>query len=56
MIRFGKEKVFIAAEMATEFQGIKSGKAAGEDEIKFEMFKALIGERIVWLTRACQVA
>ena len=30
----GEEEVFTAAEEATAVKGIKSGKAAGEDEIK----------------------
>ena len=42
--------------MATATTGIKSGKAACEDEIRPEMLKAVIGEGILWLTRVCQVA
>ena len=30
-------------------------KAAGEDEIRLEMLKALNGERERWLTKICQV-
>ena len=52
----GEDKVFTAAEVATAVKGIKSGKAAGEDEIRPEMLKALTGEGILWLTRVCQVA
>ena len=37
-------------------KGIKSRKAAGEDEIRPEILKALTGEEILWLTRVCQVA
>ena len=37
-------------------KGIKSRKAAGEDEIRPELLKALTGEEILWLTRVCQVA
>ena len=42
--------------MATPIKAIKSGKAAGEDEIRLEMLKALTKERIFWLTRVCHVA
>ena len=52
----GKEEVFTVAEVTTTIKGIKSGKAAGEDEIRPEMLKALTGEGILWLTRVCQVA
>ena len=52
----GEDKVFTAAEVATAIKWIKSGKAAGEDEIRPEMLKALTGEGIFWLTRVCQVA
>ena len=45
----GEEKVFTAAEVATAVKEIKSGKAAGEDEIRPEMLKALTGEDILWL-------
>ena len=52
----GEDEVFTAAELATTIKRIKSGKAVGEDEIRPEMLKALTGEGILWLTRACQVA
>ena len=42
--------------MAAAIKGIKSGKAAGEDEIRLEMLKALTGEGIPWLTRVCLLA
>ena len=52
----GEEEVFTAAELAAAIKGIKFGKAAGEDEIRTEMLKALTVEGILWLTRLCQVA
>ena len=52
----GDDEVFTAAEAATAIKGIKSGTAAGEDEIRPEMLKTLTGEGILWLTRVCQVA
>ena len=35
---------------------MKSGKAAGKDEIRPEMLKALTGEGILWLKRVYQAA
>ena len=37
-------------------KSLKAGKAAGGDEIRPEMLKALNREGILWLTRVCQVA
>ena len=56
VIHLGKDEVFTAAEVATAIKGIKSGKTAGEDEIRPEMLKALTGEGILWITQVCQVA
>ena len=56
LTHLGDDKVFTAAEVATAIKGIKSGKAAGEDEIRLEMLKALTGKRILWLMQVCQVA
>ena len=41
----GEDEVFTAAKVATAFKGMKSGKVAGEDEIRTEiLLKALSGE------------
>ena len=56
MTHLREEEVFTAAEMALAIKGIKSGKAAGESEIRFEVLKALTVEEILWLTQVCQVA
>ena len=56
MTHFEDDEVFTATEVAMAIKRIKSGKAAGEDEIRPEMLKALTGEGILWLTRVCQVA
>ena len=37
VIHLGEKKVFSAAELATAIKGIKSGKAADEDEIRPEI-------------------
>ena len=42
--------------MAAAIRGLKSGKDAGEDEIRPEMLKALNEEGIRWLMRVCQEA
>ena len=51
-----EDEVFIAAEVATAVKETKSEKAAGENENRPEMLKALTGEGILWLARVCQVA
>ena len=50
------EEVFTAVEVATTIEGIESGKAAGEDEIRPRMLKVLTEQLILWLTQVCQVA
>ena len=55
-IHFGEEELLTTAEVATAIRRLKSEKAAGEDEIRSEMLKALNAEGILWLTRVCQVA
>ena len=55
-MQLGEEEVFTAAEVETAIKEIKSGKAAGEDEIRREMLKALTVEGILWLTPVRQVA
>ena len=47
MTHLGEEEVFTAAEVATAMKEIKSGKVAGEDEIRPEVLKALAGEGIL---------
>ena len=50
------EEVFTVAEVATAIKGIKSGKAADEDEIILEMLKALTAKEIFWLTRGVKLS
>ena len=49
-------EVFTAVEEAMTTEEIKSGKAAGEDEIRPKMLKVLIEREILWLTQVCEVA
>ena len=56
MTHLGEEEVFIAAGVATPINGIKSGKAAGKDEIRPEIMKVLTREGILWSRRVCQIA
>ena len=51
-----EEEVFTAAVVSTAIKGIKSGKAAGQDETKPKMLKVLTGEEICWFTQMSQVA
>ena len=55
-IDFRKEEVFTLTEVAAAIQGLKFGKAAGEDELRPEMLKALKVKGVRWLIRMCQVA
>ncbi len=43
------------AEVATAIKSLKSGKAAGVDEIRPEMLKSLGSGDILWLTRICRL-
>ncbi|CAF4396317.1 unnamed protein product [Rotaria sp. Silwood2] len=43
-------------EVTTAIQSLKSGKAAGVDEIRPEMLKSLKSGGVDWLTRICRVA
>ena len=51
-----EETLLTAEEVSASVRSLKSGKAAGQDEIRPEMLKALSGEGVLWLTRVCQVA
>ena len=55
VIHLEEEEVFIAAELATAIKRIKSEKAAGEDEIRPKMLKALTGEENLWLMQVYQI-
>jgi len=46
-ICFGEEEFFTAREVAAAIGRLKSGKPAGEDEIRPEMLKALNSEGIL---------
>ena len=43
-----KEEVSTLTKVIAGIRGLKSGKAAGEDEIQPEMRKAWNGERVRW--------
>ena len=55
-IDYGKEEIFTLTKAAVAIRGLKSGKAAGEDEILPEMLKVLNREGVRSPTRVCQVA
>ena len=52
-IHFGEEAVLTGSEVSTAIKALKSGKAAGEDEIRPEMLKALNREGVC--VSVCQV-
>ena len=54
-IDFGKEEVFTLTEVAATIKGLKSLKAAGEDEIQLKMLKALNGEGVRLLTSGVEI-
>ena len=45
-IDFQKKEVFTLTKVAAAIRGLKFRKAAGEDEIRLEMLKALNKERV----------
>ena len=47
MTHLGEEEIFLVTELATTIKGIKSGKAAGEDEIRPKKLKGLTEEEIL---------
>jgi len=53
-VRFGEENTINAAEVFLAFKTLKSGKAAGCDEIWPEMLEAL-NQRVFWKTIFCWV-
>ena len=55
-IHFEEEINLTYDEVAQAIKSLKAGKAAGGDEIRPEMLKALGTGGIHWLTRVCQVA
>lgn len=55
-LHFRAETKLAVEEVWQAVNRLKSGKAAGVDEIRPEMLKALGGEGIAWLTRVFQVA
>ena len=56
VIQIVELEALTAAEVATAINQLKSGKAAGGDEIRPETLKSLAWEGILWLTRVCQLA
>jgi exonuclease III len=55
-VQAGAETNLSVAEVISAIKSLKSGKAAGIDEIRPEMLKALGPEGVQWLTRVIQVA
>jgi len=46
---FWEEKIFTSSAVAAAICRLKSGKVAGEDNIRSEMLKALSSKEIIWL-------
>ena len=55
-VHYEEEAILSEVEVAQAIKSLKAGKAAGCDEIRPEMLKALGRGGILWLTRVCQVA